>query len=135
MSDYADVAIRAALKLRSGLPISAREAWNDAAGEVFPASASMQSKGCPRTIFLTLCASGALKDLPAVGEVGVGENARHAKDCLALLAGHPDYLAMRPRQLWDLITNASGKTYNQQMHVILGLANAGLLQLGEDPQA
>lgn len=135
MSDYADVAVRAALKLRSGRLISPRDAWDGSAGEVFPSSPSMQSKGCPRTVFLTLCASGALKDLPAAGVVGVSENARHTKDCLALLAGHPDYVAMRPRQLWDLITNASGKTYNQQMHVILGLARAGLLRCGEDVQA
>lgn len=64
MPDYADVAVRAALKLRSGRPISAREAWDDAAVEVFPESASLQLKGCPRTTFLTLCASGAVKDLP-----------------------------------------------------------------------
>ncbi|MFD2296790.1 DUF6979 family protein [Massilia sp. GCM10020059] len=133
MPDYADVAVRAALKLRSG-PISPREAWDDAAVEVFPESASMQSKGCPRTTFLTLCASGAVKDLPGAGVVGDSENARHAKDCLALLAGHPGYVAMPPRQLWTVVTHASGKAYNQQMHVILGLAKAGLLRFGEHLQ-
>lgn len=131
MPDYADVAVRAALKLRSGRPISAREAWDDAAIEVFPESASMQSKGCPRTTFLTLCASGAVKDLPGAGVVGDSENARHAKDCLELLAEHPGYARMPPRQLWRLVTHASGKAYNQQMHVILGLAKAGLLRVGE----
>lgn len=135
MPDYTDVAVRAALKLRSGRPISAREAWDAAAVEVFPESASMQSKGCPRTTFLTLCASGAVKDLPATGMVGTSENARHAKDCLALLAAQPSYAAMAPRQLWNLVTHASGKTYNQQMHVILGLAKAGLLRYGEHVQA
>lgn len=129
MPDYADVAVQAALKLCSGRPISAREAWDNAAVEVFPKSASLQSKGCPRTTFLTLCASGAVKGLPAAGIVGVSENARHAKDCLALLTRHPGYVAMPPRQLWNLVTNTSGKAYNQQMHVILGLAKAGLLRL------
>jgi hypothetical protein len=133
--DYADVAVQAALTLRSGRPISAREAWDDAAVEVFPKSASMQSKGCPRTTFLTLCTSGAVKDLPAAGIVGVSENARHAKYCLALLARNPGYVAMPPRQLWNLVTNASGKAYNQQMHVILGLAKAGLLRLEKHVQA
>lgn len=135
MPDYADVAIQAALALRSGRLTSAREAWDNAAVEVFPNSASMQSKGCPRTTFLTLCASGAVKDLPAAGIVGGSENARHAKDCLALLTEHPSYVAMSPRQLWNLVTNASGKAYNQQMHVILGLAKAGLLRLDKHVQA
>lgn len=129
MPDYADVAVQAALTLRSGGPISARQAWDDAAIEMFPQSPSMQSKGCPRTTFLTLCASGAIKGLPAAGIVGTSENARHAKDCLALLARHPGYVAIPPRHLWNLVTNASGKAYNQQMHVILGLAKAGLLRL------
>lgn len=128
MPDYADVAVQAALSLRSGRPISAREAWDDAAAEVFPKSPSMQSKGCPRTTFLTLCASGAVQNLPAAGMMGDSENARHAKDCLALLARHPGYVALPPRQLWNLVTNASGKAYNEQMHVILGLAKAGLLR-------
>lgn len=128
MPDYADVAVRAASKLRSGHPISAREAWDVAAVEVFPKSTSMQSKGCPRTTFLTLCASGAVKGLPVAGVVPDSENARHAKDCLKLLAQHPSYMAMTPRQLWNVVTHASGKAYNQQIHVILGLAQAGLLR-------
>lgn len=135
MSSYADVAVQAALKLRSGQPISARKAWTDAACAVFSESPSMQSKGCPRTTFLTLCASGALKGVPALGAIVDSANARHAKDCLALLAQHPDYTAMPPRQLWNIVTRASGKAYNQQMHVILGLHNAGLLQFDEPLQA
>lgn len=128
MPDYADVAVRAALKLCSGRPMSAREAWDDAATEVFPDSASMQSKGCPRMTFLTLCASGAVKGLAAIGVVGKSENALHARECLALLAEQPSYASMPPRQLWNLVTHASGKTYNQQIHVIVGLAKAGLLR-------
>lgn len=130
MPDYADVAVRAASKLRSGRTVSAREAWDSAAADVFPGSASMQAKACPRTTFLTLCASGAVEGLPAWGIVRDSENARHAHDCLRLLAKHPSYLAMGPRELWSLVTNASGKAYNQQIHVILGLARAGLLRYG-----
>lgn len=128
MSDYAEVAVRAVSKLHSGKPISAREAWDNSAAEVFPQSASVRSKGCPRTTFLTLCDSGAVKGLLAAGVVRNSENARHALDCLALLAQHPNYVAMNPRKLWELVTRASGKQYNQQMHVILGLAQAGLLR-------
>lgn len=135
MPDYADVAVRAALKLQGGRLISAREAWDDAAVEVFPKSPSMQSKVCPRTTFLTLCASGAVKDFPAAGEVGDSKNASHARDCLALLARHPGYVTMPPRQLWSLVTHASGKAYNQQMHVILGLAKAGPLRFDDYLQA
>jgi hypothetical protein len=90
MPDYADIAVKAAIKLHSRRSISPREAWDDAAAEVFPASASMQSKGCPRTTFLTLCARGAIKDLLPIGEVGTSENVRHTEDCLVLLADHPD---------------------------------------------
>jgi len=128
MPDYADVAIRAVSELRSGRAISVRDAWDNAAVEVFPSSPSMQVKGCPRTTFLTLCASGAVKGLTATGVVRDSENSRHAQDCLTLLAKHPNYLSMAPRQLWSLVTNSSGKAYNQQIHVILGLAKAGLLR-------
>lgn len=128
MPDYADVAVRAALILRSSREISAREAWHEAAREVFPESPSMQSKGCPRTTFLALCASGAVKELPATGFFPESENARHAKDCLALFALDPNYVAMPHRQLWSVVTGGSGKAYNQQMHVIVGLAKAGLLR-------
>jgi len=132
MPDYADVALRAVSKLRAAREISAREAWDRAAYEVFPKSVSMQSKGCPRTTFLTLCARGAVSGVPAVGIVPNSENARHTQDCLILLAQHPSYLTMAPRQLWSLVTHSSGKAYNQQMHVILGLAQAGILRYSEN---
>jgi len=131
MPDYADVAIRAVSELRSGRANSPRDAWDKAAVEIFPSSPSMQSKGCPRTTFLTLCASGAVKGLPSTEVVRDSENSRHARDCLRSLARHPNYLSMAPRQLWRLITDSSGKAYNQQIHVIIGLAKAGLLQYEE----
>lgn len=128
MASFADVAVLAVVKLRGGRQIAAREAWTIAVAEVFPNSVSMQAKGCPRTIFLTLCASGALAGIAASEAVRDSENARHALDCLALLDRHPSYMEMAPRKLWMLVTHGSEKAYNQQMHVVLGLAKAGLLR-------
>ena len=133
MATYADVAVLAAHQLGSVSSVSAREAWEIAAAETFPNSPSMQVKGCPRTIFLTICASGALAGIAATGAERESENARHALDCLALLDKHPEYVDMAPRRLWALVTHASGKAYNQQMHVVLGLAKAGLLRYGVLP--
>jgi hypothetical protein len=127
MQGYANVAVRAVSKLRSGDPISAREAWDRAAAEVFPDSASMQSKGCPRTTFL--CASGVVSGVTARDAMRDSTNARHARECLKLLAQYPNYISMPPRKLWDVVTNNSGKTYNQQMHVILSLAQGGYLAI------
>jgi len=128
MANYAEVAVQAVVNLRGERQISAREAWAIAVIDAFPNSISMQEKACPKTIFLTLCASGALVGIPATEGVRDSENARHALDCLALLDEHPGYVDMAPRELWSLVTHASGKAYNQQMHVILGLAKAGLLR-------
>jgi hypothetical protein len=128
MANYAEVAVQAFFNISVGRQISARAAWAIAVTDAFPNSVSMQEKGCPKTIFLTLCASGALVGVAATEGVGKSQNARHARDCLALLDKHPGYVDMAPRKLWSLVTNASGKAYNQQMHVILGLAKAGLLR-------
>lgn len=133
MATYADVAVLAVHQLGSESSVSAREAWKIAAAEAFPNSPSMQAKGCPRTIFLTVCASGALAGIAATGDVGDSENARHALDCLVLLGKHPSYVDMDPRKLWVLVTDGSGKAYNQQMHVVLGLAKAGLLRYSAQP--
>ena len=130
MATYADVAVLAAHRLKSKSSISPREAWKIATAELFPNSLSMQAKGCPRTVFLTICASGALAEIAATGVERDSENARHALDCLVLLDQHPELVGMAPRALWALVTHASGKTYNQQMHVVLGLAEAGLLRYG-----
>ena len=130
MPDYSDVAVLAVSKVYGASPISPRMAWANAAAEVFPNSVSMQVKGCPRTTFLTLCASGVVKGVPGGPAIRDSENARHAQDCLKLLAQHPSYVTMSPRKLWNVVTHASGKTYNQQMHVVLGLAQAGLLRFG-----
>lgn len=64
MPDYSDVAVLAVSKIYGASPISARMAWANAAAEVFPKSVAMQVKGCPRTTFLTLCASGVVKGIP-----------------------------------------------------------------------
>ena len=128
MPNYSDVAVQAALKLGREPSISAREAWNYAAIEAFPNSESMQSKGCPKTTFLTVCASGALVDFPKNGTVRDTANAKHARDCLTLIARDSSYIEMDPRRLWEIVTHGSGKAYNEQMHVILGLARARLLR-------
>lgn len=128
MADYADVAVLAVHQLQGESSVSAREAWKIAVAEAFPNSPSMQAKGCPRTIFLTICASGAFAGIAATGAVRDSENARHALDCLVMLDKHPSYVDMAPRKLWALVTHASGKAYNQQMHIVLGLAKAGLLR-------
>ncbi|MFC0131509.1 DUF6979 family protein [Massilia eurypsychrophila] len=127
MATYADVAVLAARKLGYDFSAAPRDAWANAAAEAFPNSPSMRAKGCPQTIFLALCASGAVTGVAATGAVRDSENVRHARDCLTLLEKNPSYVGMEPRELWALITHASGKAYNQQMHVVLGLAKAGLL--------
>jgi hypothetical protein len=134
MADYGDVAVFAAKNLRGAVSNSPRECWGIAAAEAFPNSPSMRAKGCPQTVFLTVCEIGALAGVPASGELRDSENARHARDCLDLLYKNPSYMNMQPRKLWALVTRSSGKAYNQQMHVVLGLAKAGLLNASRPHQ-
>jgi hypothetical protein len=134
IESFATVAVEAVYAYKRSDVRNPREAWLAATQKVFPYSVSMQEKGCPRTTFLTLCASGAVTGIPAGPYVKDSANVKHALDALALLKTVEGAALYDARRLWDRVTHGSGKAYNQQMHVVLGLAKAGFLHGVEVPR-
>lgn len=128
MSDYGAVAVQAVHKLREGVATSPRDAWEQAVAEIFPRSESMRVKACPRTTFLALCSLGAVVSIAPDVAPKESENVRYAREAFALLSDDPTYINKSPVELWQQIMRGSGKAYNQQMHVVLALAKAGLLK-------
>jgi hypothetical protein len=127
---FSTVAVNAVEAYVQSGALSPHSAWSVAAQKVYPHSVSMQEKGCPRTTFLALCAKGAIKSVASGEYVRESANVQYALDALELLRQHPNRINCDARRLWMEVTQASGKAYNQQMHVGLGLARANLLQLG-----
>ena len=125
---FSTVAVKAVEAYVQSAALSPHIAWSVAAQKVYPHSVSMQEKGCPRTTFLALCANGAVKGVPSGRYVRDSANVQHALDALMLLKQDPNRSNGDARRLWIEVTQASGKAYNQQMHVVLGLARASLLQ-------
>lgn len=122
---YGQIALAAVQSLSTNRSLSPLEAWQLAAEQVFPDKQESRKKNCPRTTFLSLCGTGRVLGVPAGNYCQANENWEHAISALEILARVPE---QTPTSLWKQVTNNSGKTHNQQMHVIIALAQAGHLQ-------
>jgi hypothetical protein len=128
MSDYGPygrVALAAAQSLSANRAMPPLKAWELAAEQIFPDKPESRKKNCPRTTFLALCGVGRVAGVPAGSYCQASENWEHAISALQILDREP---AHNPASLWKQVTDNSGKTHNQQMHVVLALSRAGLLQ-------
>ena len=127
--DFGRLAVHAAKACAEGTYIGPRAAWATGAIAVFPESQSMRDKGCPRSTFLALCGAGFIKGVPAGIYARPGPNSVHALDAVALIRKSPGANTLEAHPLWGAVTEGSGKAHNGQMHVVLALANADLLDL------
>lgn len=110
MGQFGKTAVRAAEYIKTGM--RAESAWKKAAEEIIT-SPSSQVKGCPKGAFLGLYSSD------------YGLNASYAKQAVEVLRANPTK-HFTADDLWNAIGNR-GKTYNQQMDVVLSLWNAGYI--------
>ncbi|GKW28837.1 hypothetical protein AB6D34_16505 [Pectobacterium brasiliense] len=92
---------------------------------------SVREKGCPKSAFLGLCEAGYVNGIsPKKYLLRGGKNKSYA------IAGAEIALAgveniYQPEDLWLMIKKsipARPNKYNQQMHVVVALKDAGLLQ-------
>lgn len=106
MTKYVQTAILAAQYVQSGdNPV---HAWERASCEVFALGSTSQKKGCPKNAFI-----GLYTDSDTV-------NGHYAREGLAYLREHSSE-NISPRELWEIITERSGKAYNGQMDVVIAL--------------
>jgi hypothetical protein len=126
MSNYGDVAVRAADRFQSEGYLSPRAAWDDAAGELL-STVSLREKGCPRATFLSLCQAGLVIGIPPGDYTRAQENRDHALEAVGRLAQDPTLAKETPLFLWRLVTGGGGPKYNQQMDVVLALWRRGLI--------
>ncbi|MDR0639592.1 MAG: hypothetical protein LBG27_11955, partial [Spirochaetaceae bacterium] len=79
--------------------------------------------------FLGLCAEGLLKGISKDRCATDSVERQYARQAVDWLREHRD-TAITPKQLWDKIGNAHIR-YDRQMHIVLALWCAGLIEDGE----
>ncbi|MGR3752573.1 DUF6979 family protein [Edwardsiella anguillarum] len=120
---YGKIAGEAYRLARDGMPPA--QAWDKAVVG--------KDKGCPRAAFLGLCEAGYLKDIPTGSYQKSGsKNARYATVAANYLLAHRIIANdVTPSALWKVaLTNEVNppETYNSQMHIVLTLWEAGVIQ-------
>jgi Family of unknown function (DUF6979) len=126
MSAYGRAAVTAVRNLRSGRYNDPGEAWSASVRKIFPASVSLQTKGCPRGAFLGLCEEGLIAGVPPGDYTRSERNKRYALQAVGLIRRQPA-LVDDPRGLWRRVMAGVQKAENGQMDVVAGLWEAGLI--------
>ena len=133
MNKYGQTALRAVELMHAGLR-SPQTAWEHAAAQVFPDSASSRTKSCPKAAFLGLCTAGLIESLPRPMQNGGTDsvNARYACDAVELLRTEPNWAAEMASSIWKEVMRRLGadqtKRANGQMDVVLALWTSGLIR-------
>jgi len=125
MSKYSEAAVLAVQLLKEGVAHGPNDAWTKATKRMFPASADLQKKGCPRGAFLGLCNEGLITTVPAGSYSNPTKNGKYAVDAIAVLKNNR-FLSSQPRMLWKKVAGNT-KSENHQMDVVVGLWDAGCI--------
>src|SRR5687767_12681354 len=100
MQQYGEVAISAAeLTRTAGVPPA--EAWERAVQTIFPQSASLQEKSCPRGAYLGLCEEGLVVGVPAGSYTQSSNNKGYAVRAVDLLMRDGGLADSGPKALWE----------------------------------
>lgn len=126
MAQYGEVAKLAVELVNSAGYADPAEAWRAAAQRLIR-SPSSRDKACPRTTFLGLCGSGAVKGIPRGSYTSAPDNPVYAAQALSALQSTPELAANRAR-LWAAATGGKDVRQNGQMDVVTTLWLEGLLQ-------
>ena len=125
MNGYRDVAILAAELVRDGNYADPATAWDYAAKKVFPSSASLRDKGCPKGAFLGLCNAGLSDGVESDNSAKLSKNGEYAVGAVKVLQRNK-FIATQPDLLWKKVAG-NAKTHNHQMDVAIGIWKAGLI--------
>ena len=127
MSSYGDAAVRAARTCQQQPRPGPQEAWQQAVQLLFPDSASMRTKSCPKSAFLGLCEEGRVSGIPSGRYTRSKLNKEYALKAVEVLRASPS-LASDPAALWGKVMAGKAKVSNGQMEVVAALWQADLLQ-------
>lgn len=120
MNKYAQIALQA-VKIVKSKNVGPKDAWDEAARQIFPESESSRKKGCPKNAFLGLCEKGLIIGIKQGNYTKSVDNKRYAIEAVNVLRRQGD---MPEKQLWESIKkNDQNKRHNQQMHVVRALFN------------
>lgn len=122
MSKYGEAAILATKLLKEGVVSDPRDAWAQATKKIFPTSADLQNKGCPRGAFLGLCTEGLIKGVPPGQYSNPSKNGKYAIDAVNVLKKNR-FLSSQPGLLWKKVSGST-KSENHQMDVVVCLWDA-----------
>ena len=125
MAGYRDAAVLAVELISSGNCVEPAAAWGQATSKVFPSSASLRDKGCPKGAFLGLCNEGLVVGVESRNDAKSSKNGEYAIDAVEVLRKNK-FLASQPDFLWKKVAG-NAKTQNHQMDVVIALWEAGLI--------
>ena len=126
MGKYGEAAIDAVKLFLSGRIMTPLEAWEEATIKIFGLGTSSQLKGCPRDVFLSLCAEGFIKGIPPGNYTRSEKNKEYAIRALEVLKENPE-LSFDQRTLWRAVAGVD-KSHNQQMDIVTSLWNNRLIK-------
>ena len=125
MLGYREAAVLAARLISSGECAKPEIAWNVAVRKVFPSSASLRNKGCPKGSFLGLCNAGLVAGVKPGDYVKTSKNGLYAIDAATVLQKNK-FLVSQPKLLWKKVAGNT-KTHNHQMDVVIALWEAEMI--------
>ena len=125
MAGYRDAAVLAVELISSGNCAKPAAAWHQATSKLFPSSASLRNKGCPKGAFLGLCNEGLVVGVDSGNYSKSSKNGEYAIDAVKVLRKNK-FLASQPDLLWKKVAG-NAKTQNNQMDVVIALWEAGLI--------
>jgi len=126
MNKYGEAARQSVLLVESGAEADPVQAWVQSTKKIFPSSANLQNKGCPKGAFLGLCNEGMVKGIPPGIYSNTSKNGKYALDAVKLLQSNK-FLVSQPDMLWKKV---AGNTisHNHQMDVVIGLWESNYIQ-------
>ena len=125
MAGYREAAVLAVELISNGNCPEPAAAWSQATSKLFPSSASLRDKGCPKGAFLGLCNGGLVVGVESDNNAKRSKNGNYAIDAVKVLRKNK-FLASQPDLLWKKVAGNT-KTHNHQMDVVIGLWEAGLI--------
>lgn len=125
MPGFKEVAVIAAELVSGEDHAEPAAAWKTAARKVFPSSASLRDKGCPKGSFLGLCNAGLVEGVEPGNYAKASKNGAYAIEAVEVLQRNK-FLTTQPDLLWKKVAG-NAKTQNHQMDVVIGLWEAHLI--------
>lgn len=123
---YARSAVLAVELFTTGKVDTPLRAWKAAVNEVFGVWSTSKNKGCPKSVFLSLCETGKVKGIEAGEYTQAKINKEFALRALDLITKDPSLVDKR-ELLWEMVLEGQEKVHNFQMDVVIGLWKNNLL--------